>query len=208
MQDMGTKPVQEYITADGLYAVDIALFVRGGTSVAIEVDGPSHFAKNDEEHVLGDTVARRRTLVACGWVVISVPFYVWQRLSTINARRAWLQRMLVGAVKTAGQGPGAASAAAAAAGGMPPAVPTLAGETAGRAAQRATRGGDSRYAAPAARSRRWGATGPPARVGYGKAAGARRWAESGMPATGGVPPGRSQNKTPVQRPDSGEMLED
>lgn len=91
--------MQEYLTDDGFYSIDIALFVRGGTRIAIEVDGPSHFAVNDTEHVLGDTVARRRALVACGWVVISVPVYVWRKLNTRADQAAWLQRMLVGAMR-------------------------------------------------------------------------------------------------------------
>eukprot|EP00892_Ulva_mutabilis_P000033 jgi/Ulvmu1/1002/UM103_0030.1 len=149
LQEMGTKPVQEYLTEDGFYSIDIALFVRGGTRVAIEVDGPSHFAVNDREHVLGDTVARRRALVACGWVVISVPYYIWHTLKNKAAQAAWLQRMLVGAMRNSSRGAQAASEAAAAA-----ARPAAAAETAGAmgAAKRPSRssGGGAHAAAKAA----------------------------------------------------------
>lgn len=44
--------------------------------IAIEVDGPFHFAVNTNSP-LGQTMIRRRLLRACGWTVISVPCHTW-----------------------------------------------------------------------------------------------------------------------------------
>ncbi len=44
--------------------------------IAIEVDGPFHFAVNTNSP-LGQTMIRRRLLRACGWIVISVPCHTW-----------------------------------------------------------------------------------------------------------------------------------
>lgn len=185
LQDMGTKPVQEYLTPDGIYSIDIALFVRGGTRVAIEVDGPSHFATNDQEHVLGDTVARRRVLVACGWVVISVPFYVWQRMPSTTARAAWLQRMLVGAVRSSSNGAGAASEAAAAAGGVAPALPT---DVSGKATGATTSKAGGAAAVPG-RGRKGKAAGNGAARGRGRGLVGRG---RGMKSRGRGPTGRGR----------------
>lgn len=47
-----------------------------GTRVAVEVDGPYHYASNSEK-ALGHTIVRRRVLRACGWRVVSIPFFEW-----------------------------------------------------------------------------------------------------------------------------------
>lgn len=100
MQALGTKPVSEYVTADGLFAIDIALWARGSTRIAVEVDGPSHFAVNDMRHVTGQTVARRNALARLGWMVISVPLAVWLQLPARAAKEDWLRRQLLQATRS------------------------------------------------------------------------------------------------------------
>ena len=104
---MGTKPVNEYVTADGLFAIDIALWARGETRIAVEVDGPSHFAVNDLRHVTGQTQARHQALTRLGWVVISVPLAIWMQMPDRAAKEDWLRRQLLQATRS-----GAAAASA------------------------------------------------------------------------------------------------
>ncbi len=54
----------------GVGSLDLA-FERD--RVAIEVDGPTHFAANRRRHALGHTRFKRRILRALGWAVVSVP---------------------------------------------------------------------------------------------------------------------------------------
>ena len=61
-----------------------------GKRIALEVDGPSHFAANTLAPG-GAMLARHRLLAARGWAVISVPYYVWERLSEAG-RNAWLMQ--------------------------------------------------------------------------------------------------------------------
>lgn len=116
MQAMGTKPVSEYITADGLFAIDIALWARGATRIAVEVDGPSHFAVNDLEHVTGQTLARRHALERLGWVVVSVPLPLWVQLRGHAEKEEWLREQLLLATRS---GTAAVSAAQRAGHGRP-----------------------------------------------------------------------------------------
>jgi hypothetical protein len=98
LKGMGVNPTMEFITSDGLHAIDIVLKTKEGVRIAIEVDGPTHFAVNDIYHVKGEGIARRRSLMRLGWVVVNVPFYVWQRLRTPQAQREWLSKALKQAV--------------------------------------------------------------------------------------------------------------
>ena len=102
MQAMGTKPVSEYITADGLFAIDIALWARGATRIAVEVDGPSHFAVNDLRHVTGQTRVRHHALSRLGWVVVSVPLATWLQMPDRAAKESWLRRQLFHATRAGG----------------------------------------------------------------------------------------------------------
>ena len=61
-----------------------------GERIALEADGPSHFAANTLAPG-GAMLARRRLLAARGWAVISVPYYVWEKLNN-DGRGAWLMQ--------------------------------------------------------------------------------------------------------------------
>ena len=61
---------------------------RAGERIALEADGPSHFAANTLAPG-GAMLARNRLLAARGWEVISVPKYVWVELND-DACGAWL----------------------------------------------------------------------------------------------------------------------
>ena len=80
----------EYITADGLFSIDLALVDR---RMAIEFDGPSHFTRNTLEP-LGHTRLRDRLLSAMGWHVVSIPFFDWDRLQRPEQMDAYVQQRL------------------------------------------------------------------------------------------------------------------
>jgi hypothetical protein len=77
--------------------------------VAIEVDGASHFSANEPFVPMGKSVLRWRTLSSRGWKVVSVPYYHWAVLRTMDERKEYLWRLLqVGPLARAGWpvGPG------------------------------------------------------------------------------------------------------
>ena len=88
-------------TADGLLSIDIAIhcdaLLDAGTGqpvdVAIEVDGPSHFAVNSN-HALGRTRARNALLRCRGWRVVQVPFFEWNTVKHGQPQLAYLRRRL------------------------------------------------------------------------------------------------------------------
>lgn len=62
---------------DGIFIIDIALYLSKGHKVAVEVDGPTHFLLNFPDKLNGSTVLRNRLLKQQGWTVVSVPVSFW-----------------------------------------------------------------------------------------------------------------------------------
>ena len=87
---LGVSHELEYITADGLFSIDVAVVDR---RIAVEFDGPSHFTTNTLEP-LGHTRLRDRLLSAMGWRVVSIPFFEWDRLHDAEHKDAYVQRRL------------------------------------------------------------------------------------------------------------------
>ena len=80
----------EYITADGLFSIDLAIVDR---RIALEFDGPSHFTRNTLEP-LGHTRLRDRLLSAMGWHVVSIPFFEWGKLQRPEQMDAYIKQRL------------------------------------------------------------------------------------------------------------------
>ena len=78
LRRLGIPHEPEYVTADGLFSIDLAMVDR---RIAIELDGPGplHFTTNTLEP-LGHTRLRNRLLSAMGWHVVCIPFFDWDRL--------------------------------------------------------------------------------------------------------------------------------
>jgi hypothetical protein len=91
LNEMGVPHQLEFVTEDGLFSLDIVLKNR---KVAIEVDGPSHFARNKPMRRLGSDALRRRHLESCGWTVINVVWYEWAEQSKLNRRTGYLANVL------------------------------------------------------------------------------------------------------------------
>jgi hypothetical protein len=91
LRRLGISHELEYITADGLFSIDLAILDR---RIALEFDGPSQFARNTLEP-LGHTRLRDRLLSAMGWHVVSIPFFDWGRLHQPEQMDAYVEQRLL-----------------------------------------------------------------------------------------------------------------
>ncbi|XP_024533092.1 RAP domain-containing protein, chloroplastic-like [Selaginella moellendorffii] len=84
----GRQWIPEYVDAD--YSLDFAM--KGG-KVAIEVNGPSHFARNTGD-LLGHTVLKHRLLEAAGWKIISASYAEWENLQGESEHVDFIQKLV------------------------------------------------------------------------------------------------------------------
>ncbi|KAI7839792.1 hypothetical protein COHA_006591 [Chlorella ohadii] len=85
---LGVPCVLEHSQA-GEYSIDVAI---PSHKIAVEVDGPVHFATNSR-HLMGGTALKRRLLQRLGWQAVAVPFYDWWRLAPAQ-RGPYMRRKL------------------------------------------------------------------------------------------------------------------
>ena len=91
---MGAKHEEEATCAG--YRVDLLIpdaraLLGEARPVAVEVDGPSHFARNDPSVALGQTRLKHRQLRALGFAVLSVPVADWEYLETSEEKVEYLR---------------------------------------------------------------------------------------------------------------------
>jgi very-short-patch-repair endonuclease len=91
LRRLGVSHKLEYITADGLFSIDLAVVDQ---RIALEFDGPSHFTRNTLEP-LGHTRLRNRLLSAMGWHVVPIPFFDWARLHHPEQMDAYVRHRLL-----------------------------------------------------------------------------------------------------------------
>jgi hypothetical protein len=91
LRRLGISHELEYITADGLFSIDLAIVDR---RIALEFDGPSHF-HTDALEPRCHTRLRNRLLSAMGWQVVSIPFFEWDRLHQPEQMDAYVQHRLL-----------------------------------------------------------------------------------------------------------------
>lgn len=72
LRELGADPMTEKLTDDGNLSVDLAIVGANGQPVAIEVNGPSHYARNEPGRELGRTRLRRQLLEGRGWQVVTI----------------------------------------------------------------------------------------------------------------------------------------
>ncbi|KAL6777066.1 hypothetical protein ACKKBF_B20085 [Auxenochlorella protothecoides x Auxenochlorella symbiontica] len=94
LQQLGIEHQLEHCVIKPGVHVDIAILRPSGERLAVEVDGPHHYPFNSFAP-LGHTWVRRRVLRACGWKVLSVPFWAWEQRHTWEERARYLGRALV-----------------------------------------------------------------------------------------------------------------
>jgi hypothetical protein len=73
----------------------------GVVKIAVEADGPTHFSKNCCGWPLGSTQARNWLLRQLGWVVVCVPYDVWDGMGE-DDKKVWLAGEIVKAVDKVG----------------------------------------------------------------------------------------------------------
>ncbi|GAQ86997.1 hypothetical protein KFL_003240180 [Klebsormidium nitens] len=96
LERLGVAAHEEY--ADGDHVLDIALPAQ---RIAVEVDGPHHFAANARRTPLGPTRLKHRLLRRRGWRLITVPHYEWEALSGDEARDEHMRQRLEPLVRAA-----------------------------------------------------------------------------------------------------------
>ena len=102
---MGAKVQEEAVDARSQYSIDC--LVHGwekhkDAKIAVEVDGPSHYLYQGFESQPripnGATIMKRRHLALLGYRVVSVPYWEWDELKNVQARKMYMQDKLEAAV--------------------------------------------------------------------------------------------------------------
>jgi hypothetical protein len=98
---LGFSVEMEARVLDGLHAVDALVHLPGGSLVAVEFDGPTHFLRRIHSatggHTFspnGATLFRDRLLREAGFDVIAVPFFEWYELVDDASRDAYISTRL------------------------------------------------------------------------------------------------------------------
>ena len=86
-ESLGATVQQEVVLEEG-YSLDLVIDWRC-ERLAIEVDGPSHFARRKPT---GATLLKRRQLKHLGWRLVSVPYWEWDERKHLNQSTAHQQR--------------------------------------------------------------------------------------------------------------------
>lgn len=84
----------EFASPDGLMSVDIVTRCGDGSPLALEVDGETHYTALEPYRPLGHTVLRNSLLSTFGFSAISLPFYEWKDLTTLEAQQTYLASKL------------------------------------------------------------------------------------------------------------------
>ena len=99
LRSMGLSVTEEYIDPHSGYSIDIMVAptdfhaAAGLKQIAIEVDGPSHYAVGSRTK-LGATVMKHRHMEQLGFNMKSVPYWEWDALGTDEEKVQYLTRVL------------------------------------------------------------------------------------------------------------------
>jgi hypothetical protein len=89
---------KEYRDERSGYTIDVLVRRRsaaGSTEWAVEVDGPFHFL-GDGRTPSGSTLLKRRQLEQLGYTLVPLPFWEWDALNGVEAKRRYLEDKLRG----------------------------------------------------------------------------------------------------------------
>jgi hypothetical protein len=106
LQSIGAQVQGEAVDARSLYSIDCLVLgwdKEENVKIALEVDGPSHFVCESTESGIrrapnGSTIIKRRHLSLLGYAVASVPYWEWNDLRDVEAKKAYLRAKLHDAV--------------------------------------------------------------------------------------------------------------
>lgn len=89
------KPESEVVLRDGLHTVDIRLAEEGGARpVAVSVEGPTHFSRNNLQPMGLRGKVERAAVEAEGWRLVQVPFFNWAKLRSAEDKQKYMQKRL------------------------------------------------------------------------------------------------------------------
>lgn len=102
LRSLGLHCELEHCPRGSYVVIDVAVFdPETGAKLAVEVDGPSHYATNLPSHELGAVRLRDSLLRHSGWEVVSVPYYEWVRVQPWE-RAAYVRYKVAGALRAQG----------------------------------------------------------------------------------------------------------
>lgn len=79
----------EYTQEEDFSGLIVDIYLRR-MNLVIELDGPSHFARNGPQ-MLGPTMFKHRLLRAMGMKVLSIPINEWDRFMDLSRQRKFLE---------------------------------------------------------------------------------------------------------------------
>ena len=77
LERLGYRYTNEFVTPEG-YSLDMAITEHGPQWIAVEADGPHHFASDGSPN--GATLLKRRQLANLGWKLVPVRYDEWYAL--------------------------------------------------------------------------------------------------------------------------------
>ena len=86
---LGERCIEEHIDEHAGYSMDAFL---PEFNLAVEVDGPSHFARGSKVQ-LGHAAMKHRHLRQLGYALISIPYWEWDTLATSDAKVRYLSNL-------------------------------------------------------------------------------------------------------------------
>ncbi|KAI3434905.1 hypothetical protein D9Q98_002959 [Chlorella vulgaris] len=92
LHSLGVPFAEEYSPRANFFGIDIAIQGEGDVRLAVEVDGPQHFASNPPHVQLASTHLRNTLLGMHGWEVVSVPFNHWAKLEGQQVKQEYLKK--------------------------------------------------------------------------------------------------------------------
>ena len=85
---VASRRLREEVVTDEGYSLDLVLeWPPGGETIAVEVDGPSHFLSNSLSPTGATRLKRRQLERLGGWRLVSVPYWAW-RTAAFESRHA------------------------------------------------------------------------------------------------------------------------
>mmetsp|Transcript_11772 Transcript_11772/g.22697 ORF Transcript_11772/g.22697 Transcript_11772/m.22697 type:complete len:100 (-) Transcript_11772:92-391(-) len=93
---MGHELLTEHIEPTSGYSFDIWIPTQ---NLVVEFDGPFHYCNNTRTP-LGSTVMKHRHIQQMGYILVVIPFWVWDMSDPLSSKQGVLQRHIDDALST------------------------------------------------------------------------------------------------------------